>query len=417
VNVDVWPPPDVQTAINTKKRTAVVLEEFAPLPQMSKKRKREGPLTGDVINEWRLHSRELPPWCMTDHSKTEQMGFWLHKEICDFYDFVRPHQLENTVRQNLISRISDVLRRRYPNGQLHCFGSFAAGLYLPTADMDLVFVSDGFRRRGVKEFAPSGNWMHKFARALEVGNISQVGSTEVVSKARVPIVKFVDRFTGIKVDISFENMTGVIANETFQQWKAQYPAMPILVTLIKQFLLMRGLNEVFTGGIGGFTVTCLVVSLLQHLPSVQSGNMVPEQNLGQLLIDFLDLYGNKFNIATTAISMRPPGYFPKNANAHPSRLSIVDPNNASNDISNGSHKVDLVLGAFQDAHTSLRKHMAFLHTAKPSLRQNKSLLGVILGGDYSSFEWQRSRLRQMYERRQVPHTEILSGAYRTVVVF
>lgn len=399
VSLDVWPPPDIQTAINAKKRAQEVFGDLVPLSQMSKKRKCEGSLTGDIVYEWRSSSGNSTPWCTLDHSKTEQMGFWLHKEICDFYDFVKPQAVEDTIRQDLIARISDVLRRRWPNGQLHCFGSFAAGLYLPTADMDLVFVSDKFRRRGVKEFAPSANWMHKLSHALEAGGISQIGSSEVVARARVPIIKFVDRMTGIKVDISFENMTGIVANETFQQWKAQYPAMPILVTLIKQFLLMRGLNEVFTGGIGGFTVTCLVVSLLQHLPSVQSGNMAPEQNLGQLLIDFLDLYGNKFNIFTTAISMSPPGYFPKRPTGNPDRLSIVDPNNASNDISLGSHKVELVLTAFSNAHTALKQYMEVLHRASSSLRQDKSLLGVILGGNYSSFEWQRNRIKQMNARR------------------
>lgn len=132
---------------------------------------------------------------------------------------------------------------------------------------------------------------------------------EVIAQAKVPIVKFVDRITKIKVDVSFENDTGVVANDTFLDWSRQFPAMPVLVTVIKQFLMMRGLNEVVFGGLGGFSVTCLVTSLLQHLPGIQSGDLIPEHHLGQILMSFLDFYGNQFDIQQTGIMMRPPGYF------------------------------------------------------------------------------------------------------------
>jgi non-canonical poly(A) RNA polymerase PAPD5/7 len=74
---------------------------------------------------------------------------------------------------------------------------------------------------------------------------------------------------------------------------------------------MRGLNEPVNGGIGGFSVTCLVVSLLQNMPQVQSGSMIPEHHLGEILMEFLDLYGNQFNYEHTAIQLNPPGYIPK----------------------------------------------------------------------------------------------------------
>jgi non-canonical poly(A) RNA polymerase PAPD5/7 len=153
--------------------------------------------------------------------------------------------------------------------------------------------------------------MRQVLTTLEHADIACYEGSSIISKARVPIIKFVDGMTGLKVDISFENMSGVVANKTFQEWIAQFPAMPKLVCLIKQFLLMRNLNEVVDGGIGGFSISCLVVSLLQHHPAIQSGSMVQEHHLGELLLDFFDLYGNKFNMTTTAIRMKPPGYVVK----------------------------------------------------------------------------------------------------------
>lgn len=235
----------------------------------------------------------------------------LHKEICDFYEFVRPQRFEQVIREDLLQRLQTVVEKQLPDCSVHCFGSFAAAMYLPNADMDLVVISRTFRTLGRRVAAQSGNQMRNFAGYLQDIGIAKTGSVEVIPSAKVPLVKFVDQMTGIRVDISFENETGLVANDTFSTWKQQFPAMPILTTIIKQFLMMRGLNEVVNGGLGGFSVTCLVTSLLQNLPRVQSGEVIPEQHLGEMLLEFLDLYGNQFDLHRTGISMRPPGYYDK----------------------------------------------------------------------------------------------------------
>ena len=224
---------------------------------------------------------------------------------------MKPQEYEHVIRTDLLDRISRAIKKHDSECELRCFGSFAAGLYLPNADMDLVIVSRRFMETGVPSVFRSSNSMHRLGNYLCNQRIADPDSVEVVGKAKVPIIKFVDQITNLKVDISFENDSGLIANDTFQRWRYEFPAMPILVMLIKQFLMMRGLNEVVQGGIGGFSVTCLVVSLLQNLPRVQCGDIVPEQHLGEMLLEFLDFYGNQLDISRTGISMNPPGYFSK----------------------------------------------------------------------------------------------------------
>ena len=238
------------------------------------------------------------------------MDVRLHKEICDFYDFVQPKDFEQTVRQELLSRLQTNVTDHIPDTKVCCFGSFAAGLYLPTADMDVVVISSTFHTSGRKVICQTKNQMFRFAHWLDASGLAK-SRCEVIFSAKVPIIKFVDRLTGIRVDVSFENDTGVIANDTFLDWKKEFPAMPILVTIIKQFLMMRGLNEVQHGGLGGFSVTCLVTSLLQNMPRVQVGDIIPEDHLGEMLLEFLDFYGNRLDTSRTGISMRPPGYFEK----------------------------------------------------------------------------------------------------------
>ena len=306
--VDVWPPTSVDAALGNRKRTHD--DRIVDKPTKRGAPKNED---GQVLSTWRARDDAAVPWGGVDHSRTANMGFWLHKEICDWFAYVRPRKFEQVVREDLVQRLRTAMVGMYADCDVRCFGSFASGLYLPTADMDLVCVSQNFLATGQPKEGLTGKnrYMYAIANYLKVLEIPRRGSIVVIAKAKVPIIKFIDQITGVKVDLSFENSTGIVAVDTCLAWKAQFPAMPILVMLVKQFLTMRGLDEVHTGGMGGFAVTCLVTSLLQTIPQVQSGNLVPERHLGETLMEFLDLYGNRFNLEGAVIRLNPPGYFEK----------------------------------------------------------------------------------------------------------
>lgn len=237
-------------------------------------------------------------------------SFRLHKEIVDFYEYIRPRDFEQRLRSELVQGLKDFCRQVFRDAEVYPFGSFPSGLYLPTADMDMVFMSDRYAAGGAAKYATKTS-LHRFKAQLINHRMAWENEIELILHAKVPLVKFIEHRTGLKVDVSFENNTGLTAIDTFKAWKEQYPGMPALVTLIKHFLLMRGLNEPVNGGIGGFSVICLVVSMLQMMPEVQSGNLDTRHHLGQLFLHFLDLYGNKFNYQTIAISLNPPRWIPK----------------------------------------------------------------------------------------------------------
>lgn len=320
-------------------------------------------------------------------------------EIHDFYEYVRPYHHEKDVRNNLIDRIEYAVRRW--NGaapdvdvRIRSFGSFASDLYLPTADMDLVAVSQSYESGGPARFCTSNSAKHKLGFHLERSGIVKRGTLTVIGKAKVPIIKFVDDRTGIKVDISFENDSGLRAIGCFTRWKQQFPEMPLLVMIIKQFLAMRGLNEVFNGGLGGFTIICLVVSMLQLMPEHQRKSEDTPSQYGKLLRDFFDLYGNKFSLENTGITMNPPGYFNKKnpracqAKVNAKGLTIIDPNNPQNDISGGSRQVALVFSHFRAALLAIQNQMNKIRQGKAD---SSSILGCILAGNYSSFSKSRAR--------------------------
>lgn len=244
----------------------------------------------------------------------------LHKEVVDFYEYIKPRDFEERLRGELVRDLKQFCRKVFRDAEMYPFGSFPSGLYLPTGDMDMAFMSDGYMKGGVPKYSTK-NTLYRLRGQLMNHKVAWEDEIEVIPSAKVPLVKFIEHKTGLKVDVSFENNSGVTAIATFKAWRDRYPGMPALVTLVKHFLLMRGLNEPVNGGIGGFSVICLVVSMLQMMPEVQSGNLDTRHHLGQLLLHFFDLYGNKFNYQTVAISLNPPHWIPK-VSGHSRRLVI-----------------------------------------------------------------------------------------------
>ncbi|PHH89067.1 hypothetical protein CDD83_6690 [Cordyceps sp. RAO-2017] len=366
------------------------------------------PSKGALVPDWQpKHGEDSYPWATEHCTHGDNMAVRLHKEIMDFYDFVKPREFERRIRSNLIENLKAAMKRdgrTFGLAHVEPFGSFMSGLYLPTADMDLVVCSPMFMKGGPATYLSARSWLYKFSKLLVAQKVADAASVQVIAHARIPLVKFVDKLTGLKVDVSFENRGGVEAIDTFLRWKKDYPAMPILVTVIKHFLLMRGLNEPVNGGIGGFSVICLVVSMLQMMPQVQSRSIHAQHHLGELLLDFFELYGRHFQYQTNAISLtHPVGYVRKSdvrtfVYRNSNRLSIIDPNNSGNDIAGGSSNTPAIMDRFHDAYLTLRDRMG-----EVARRRDKGrILDVILGGNYSSFRMQRAFLKHVHEETVGP---------------
>lgn len=167
----------------------------------------------------------------------------LHQEIEHFYEYMSPTKIEHRIRGDVIHRIERIILSMWPDAQVQVFGSYRTGLYLPTSDIDLVVI---------------GKWSYLPLRTLEKEfldqDIVEEGCIKVLDKASVPIVKLTDKKTEVKVDISFNMCNGVKSAELIKRYMHEFPVLPKLVYVLKQFLLERDLNEVFTGGISSYSL-------------------------------------------------------------------------------------------------------------------------------------------------------------------
>jgi len=357
-----------------------------------KRKRANGPPVSRIQPAWAVpDNASATPWS-TDTPAPKDAALQLHKDVCEFYTFVKPLDHENTVRKDLLKRVANAVEKRYHGSRLHCFGSFSTGLFLPDGDMDVVLLSNDFiSGRGIF------NWkreMYSLMNHLVRCGIAENQTYAVIKNARVPILKFIDNQTGVQVDMSFDNDGGVRAVETILDWKRLYPDMPILVAIVKQFLLMRGLNEVVNGGLGGFSVICLVVHFLRQHPL--NGFITKRHgNLGKLLLEFFDFYGNTFDYNTLGIDMH-SGTFRKVRTTK--KWMIMNPNDRNHDISSGTLNAPMIVACFSEAHTLLKQQMNLFETTNTAERRSRSILGAILGANYQSYKDKRYILRSVHER-------------------
>ncbi|XP_026156968.1 terminal nucleotidyltransferase 4A isoform X2 [Mastacembelus armatus] len=296
----------------------------------------------------------------------------LHEEVMDFYNFMSPRPEEAAMRKEVVNRIEMIIKELWPTADVQIFGSFSTGLYLPTSDIDLVVF---------------GKWdrppLQELEQALRKHNVAEPFSIKVLDKATVPIIKLTDQETEVKVDISFNVETGVKAASFIKDYVKKYPVLPYLIFVLKQFLLQRDLNEVFTGGISSYSLILMVISFLQLHPRIDARN--PNENLGGLLIEFFELYGRHFNYLKTGIRIKNGGaYIPKEeimkamTNGYrPSMLCIEDPLLPGNDVGRGSYGAMHVKQVFDYAYTVLSHAVSPLARSYPN-KDCESTLGRII---------------------------------------
>ncbi|CAM6061151.1 unnamed protein product [Sphagnum tenellum] len=303
-----------------------------------------------TVESLNISRREAPPWAQSRSGHKTWFRsplLQLHQEIVDFCEFVAPTEEEQQQRKAAVERVSAVVKLIWPSCQVCVFGSFATGLYLPTSDVDVVILDSGcqVRQDGLKALA----------KALTRNAVAK--NIQVIGKARVPIVKFVERSSNIAFDISFDVANGPEAADFIKGAMQALPPLRPLCLVLKIFLQQRELNEVYQGGIGSYA---LLVMLLAHLQVLNLTSSLPlESNLGILLVDFFDLYGRSLNMKDVGVSCRIGGSFFSKKNRgfidmkRPFSLCVEDPQAPENDIGKNSFAIQKVRSAFVLAHSLL----------------------------------------------------------------
>ncbi|PWN53113.1 Nucleotidyltransferase, partial [Violaceomyces palustris] len=350
------------------------------------------------------------PWASdVDWEKCRNGAEMLHREIMAFDRWLAPTRPEHEVRVMVIELIRKAITAQWRDAKVFSFGSQETRLYLPQGDIDLVVVSDAMeyqRREGV---------LRNMAACLRRNNLAT--DVTVIARAKVPIVKFVCTYGKLKVDISVNQTNGLEAARFVNGWLDKMICMRPLVMTTKHLLAQRGMSEVFSGGLGSYSVIILVISFLQLHPKIQRGEIDPNRNLGVLFLEFLELYGKYFGYDNCGISIRGKGgYFSKARRGwkderKPFMLCLEDPQDPTNDISKGSYSIinvrstlggafDILTAAICERANDERARNEILNDSNTEEKDPNSLLGTILGVS-------KSMVRQRKDMEDLYHSGVL----------
>ncbi|KAH6933048.1 hypothetical protein HPB50_011710 [Hyalomma asiaticum] len=133
-----------------------------------------------------------------------------------------------------------------------------------------------------------------------------VGGRPQVIHAKVPIVRFRDRTTGVEVDMNVNNVVGLRNTRLLQCYAQLDPRTAPLVLAVKAWASGQHINEAKNGTLSSYSLALMVIQYLQCgcepavLPSLQK--MQP--SLGTLFVGFLDFFANRFGFSRSCASVR-----------------------------------------------------------------------------------------------------------------
>jgi len=299
----------------------------------------------------------------------------LHEEICDLINWLDPTPEETKQRQQVVARLQLVVQWLWPNCKVHPFGSYYTGLYLPHGDIDVCLIDDRGEDPKLK-LKSLAKWLRKSRIAEE---------TELILKARVPIINYIDRKTGIPVDISFNQDSSLTTSEFVREQLKRYVWLRPLVMALKLYLQQRRLGRTHKGGVGSYLLFVMVLSFLQQHKVSYCKSLQANTGLGHLLYDFFQLYGVDFCYEQTAISVKANGsYFPKQLRSwyysdRPWELAVESPLDAGFDLGKSSYNIRIIRNCFRQSWMDLAElHRSWQQTSSPA---RPILRSVIFSGD------------------------------------
>ena len=194
------------------------------------------------------------PW------KTKEYANLL-EEIADFFNYILPRNSEMVARRYVVKKVKDIILRKWPETIVDVCGSTEFGLHLPTANVNIMYL--GYKLT-----------LHSIGDELRKANIAVENRLLIVDSGDRQLVTFTDKVTKLKVDITSYHLSGIYFFHLTGSASVFYPAFPILLLTIKQFIEYNGIL-----GIDSYGLFLMLVHFFQATP-------VPpyKEDLGKLLI-------------------------------------------------------------------------------------------------------------------------------------
>jgi non-canonical poly(A) RNA polymerase PAPD5/7 len=233
----------------------------------------------------------------------------LDAEIRAFFDFCRPTPAEQASRKAVLEQTQALIQQAIKDVLTEPMGSYRSGMAMTTSDLDIRLYSapeedgtDGTQAPRHKVRKGLNNKLNQLCHLLR-GKRDQEYRLIQFRHARYPLVTAQHAPSGLDIQIVASNDTSE-QREIMKRYLDEEPDLFPLYTVIKTMLDVRGLCDVYRGGLGSYSLFMMIVASLKlHEKS-------PTKSIGDKLLDFLRFY-ETFDLYKDAIAVEPCMKFKK----------------------------------------------------------------------------------------------------------
>uniref|UniRef100_K4A6R3 Poly(A) RNA polymerase mitochondrial-like central palm domain-containing protein n=1 Tax=Setaria italica TaxID=4555 RepID=K4A6R3_SETIT len=169
------------------------------------------------------------------------------------FESLVPSQDEIAKQKQLLTSLSRIINKEWPNSKLYLYGSCANSFGFSNSDIDLCLSIDD------KEMSKV-DIILKLADILHAGNLQNI---QPLTRARVPIVKLMDPETGLSCDICVNNLLAVINTKLLRDYAQIDIRLRQLAFIVKHWAKSRRVNEAYQGTLSSYAYVIMCIHLLQ----------------------------------------------------------------------------------------------------------------------------------------------------------
>ncbi|RMY24281.1 hypothetical protein D0866_11431 [Hortaea werneckii] len=374
-----------------------------------------------------ISERAVPiPWAQGLSEAREPSAMdRLDSEINAFAAYISPTTAESAAREAIASRtrrfITKTLGRSKREIRTDVFGSEQTGLVLAHSDID-IRVSDS--KWTQEDSQPKFGTYYSFGKIMKPLADRMMHSPEWICvsfrHSAFPIINAQHRESGIDVQIVCAPPT-TPQQERTAKYMNEMPNLKALYSVLRVMFGVRGLVDVFNGGIGSYGLFMMLVAALKR----GERSRKPPVTVGEQLMHFLKFYAH-FDMQKRGLTLSPvakpflkhdvkdtpliPYIAAANARGDPVRagqwaigrlrplqpylLSLQDPAKPTNDLGRKSNAMKHIQETIAELNVAMQENIAAVEVARArgSAWEGESLLEPLVGRAHEIFAVRRQRV-------------------------
>ncbi|XP_077087827.1 poly(A) RNA polymerase GLD2 isoform X2 [Siphateles boraxobius] len=259
----------------------------------------------------------------------------LSQQILDLFHACEQQSDDLEKKENCRAVLQRDIQTIFPGARVFLGGSSLNGFGSRTSDADLCLVFE----EGTGNHRTDAVYVLSLVRKLFY-QLSYIERPQLI-RAKVPILKFRDRVSGVEFDLNFNNTVGIRNTFLLRTYAYVEKRVRPIILVIKKWANHHCINDASRGTLSSYTLVLMILHYLQTLPEPvipclqrdypecfspkMDIHLVPggpsnipafvsknQSSLGDLLLGFLKYYATVFKWNKYVISVREAKTLPKN---------------------------------------------------------------------------------------------------------